>query len=193
MDVTTKMEFMPLCVPNMPALLSVLSNYPSLKTGEWLKSPESLMTELAIGDCVLGIQNGRLHRRVDVCRVKCFHKRRCDGALLQLFEDKQIFVSGKERRRNFDYVAEKIMLGEKPETAALRALREELSISDPAMEVKLLETECSCETKISDSYTGLECTYNCYTFSCQISEKNFCEEYVEKQEDKSTYFSWRRI
>lgn len=173
-------------------LLQLLSNYPNVDTATWIKGVSSLYSEVKNGECILEIEDGKLHRRVDVVAVKCFHTNN-RGERFQLYEEKQVFKNGNARERGYKYVAEKLHAGENPEQGALRGLAEELQISGPDIHVTPLVAENTFKKMESATYKGISSSYNTYVFSCEISDAHYKDSYVEDQEDKQTFFSWIKI
>lgn len=170
----------------------LLAKFPDIDTGTWIKSVSSLYNEVKTGECILEIEDGKLHRRVDIVSVKCFHTND-NGERFQLFEERQIFKNGNTRERGYKFIAEKLQLGESPEQAAIRGIAEELQISGPEVHVISLPEENTFERKESSAYKGLQSSYNIYFFSCEISANHYKNTYVEEQQDKSTFFSWFKI
>lgn len=170
----------------------LLKEFPNIDTSTWDKPVSALYSEIENGECVLGIEDGKLHRRVDVVSVKCFHTNE-DGQRFQICEEKQVFNNGVVRERGNKYVAEKLKVGETPEQCAIRGLAEELQIEGPDVQVIPLIDENTCKKRESTSYKGIQCSYNAYIFSCEIFKTHYKDSYVEKQSDKETFFTWIKI
>ncbi len=187
-----KVDFVPLKINNEEDLSFILSEFPNIKPNEWVKSVSTLYREIENGECILGIQEEKLHRRVDVVSIKCFYTNE-ESQRFQIFEEKQVFKNGTERQRGFKFVAEKLQLNETPEDGAKRGLAEELQIAGPDVHVVVLVEENTCEKKESSTYKGIQCSYNKYCFSCEIPALFYKDLYIEKQEDKSTFFTWIKI
>ncbi|MBA2368881.1 MAG: hypothetical protein H0V82_07660 [Candidatus Protochlamydia sp.] len=186
------LEFKQLEFSNIDDFNRTLSEF-SINTKSWdVKGVSSLYDEIQNKECIFGIENERLHRRVDVVCIKCFHTN-SQGERFQLIEEKQVFNNGVERKRGFKCVSEKLESGELPEKGALRGLSEELQIFGEDVQVISLPHENKSEKKESGSYKGIDCTYNTFFFSCEIFHHYYQNIYVEVQKDKQTFFSWLKI
>lgn len=160
---------------------------------KWIKTPQNLFKEVQERDCILGLEDGQLHRKVQVAHIKCFYTNN-HGEKLQLKEDRQVFKNGNVRERGFQFVAEKIQFGEPPKDAALRGLSEELQIFGPDIDVVPLEEENIFERRASsNTYVGIASSYQVYVFKCDIPHNHYRDSYVEVQEEKQTFFSWMKI
>ncbi|MBX9703312.1 MAG: NUDIX domain-containing protein [Silvanigrellaceae bacterium] len=184
--------FVPLSINNEEDLNLVLSKFPDIKSNEWIKSVSTLYGEIKNGECILGIEDEKLHRRVDVVSIKCFYTNE-EGQRFQIFEEKQVFKNGMERRRGHMYVAEKLQPNETLEECAKRGLAEELQIAGPDVHVMPLAEENTFEKRESPTYKGIQCSYNTHFFSYEVPKLFYKESYVEEQDDKSTFFSWIKI
>ena len=162
----------------------------SMNTEKWIKSASALYKEIVQGDCILGIEDEKLHRSVNVIQVKCFYTNE-QGEQFQLIEVKQVFKNGTIRERGHKFLAEKLQIGESPEQGALRGLFEELQISD--VKVVPIPTENSFKKQESLTYIGLSCSYNTYVFSCEIPKSLYKSSYIENQDDKDTFFEWYKL
>lgn len=182
--------FIPLPISSEDELFSVLANFPDLKTESWVKNISQLYQEIQQGECVLGMEGERLHRRVDVVAIRCFYTDEA-GQRFQIFEEKQEFKNGQVRERGYTHVSEKLFFGEVPENGARRGLAEELNISGPEVHLELIKNKCRREE--SNTYKGLSCTFNMHVFSCEIPPSLYQPNYVEEESDKSTFFSWVKI
>jgi hypothetical protein len=190
-DIINSVEFEPLSIKSEEELCIWLNKFPDIKPNEWIKTVSDLYKEIETGECILGIEDKKLHRRIDVVSIKCFHTNE-EGQRFQIFEEKQVFKNGRERQRGFNYIAEKLQSNETPEECAKRGLAEELQIAGPDVHLVPLTEENKFE-KRETSYTGIQGSYNKYFFSCEIPKLFFKDSYIEEQEDKSTYFSWIKI
>lgn len=168
---------------NEDELMKLLLSFPNIDLKTWIKPVSALYKELTMGECILEMKDGKLHRRVDVVCVKCYYTDN-KGQRYQLVETKQVFKNGHVKQRGYQYVAEKVQLGEQPKEAALRGLAEELQIYDVDV-IELPQDNC-----FETSNTGFESSYNKYGFSCNIPDSYYKDCYVEDQPDKSTFFSW---
>lgn len=167
----------------------------NVETSRWgagvAKTMNHLVNEVASGECSLETDDaGVVFRQVEVLDVDVLYCRP-DGQWLVLVEDKQVFTDGRERQRSLDFsLAEKLNAGEEVDTATIRAVAEELGVSDEleghydaGAEQKTLE---------SPSYPGLTTKYIIHKRVVVLPDGAFNPSgYVENQTDKSTYFSWR--
>lgn len=187
-------EFTPLNITSKAELKDIIRNqFPYINTDSWMKKVSALYAEIKNGECILGIENEKLHRRVDVVSIKCFYTDE-NFQRFQLIEEKQVFTNGKDRPpRGYKWVAEKMQRGESPEHAAIRGLKEELKIFGSDVHVESLPKENTFEKRESDTYKGLECSYNKYWFSINIIKAHYKDSYVEVQGDKQTFFKWIQV
>lgn len=185
--------FQPLQVRSLDSLNLLLYNM-EINQKDWVKNSAALFKEIEEGDCILGIQNQvTLVRRVDIARTRCFYTNE-KNERFKLVEVNQIFNDGRSRQRGWDYVAEKIQLGEDPKVGAIRGLAEELGISGPEIEIISVPEENDFdERSSSQTYIGIAAIYNNYSFKCEIPKKYYQSEYVEIQDDKKTIFQWVKI
>ncbi len=114
----------------------------------------------------------------------------------KLVEDKQIFtdISGAQRElvRGFEYLAEKIKMGEEPELALKRGIQEELNIPPEGYTYEF--TNELQEEKESPYHPGLKTKYVFYVYQVNL-KKEFYNElgYVEVEPKRSTYFVWKNL
>ncbi|MDD4151951.1 MAG: hypothetical protein PHR68_05020 [Candidatus Gracilibacteria bacterium] len=155
------------------------------------KNINSLEEEISKGECILKIIDGVLMRVVNIIRADIFYNS-SDGKTYNLREVKQVFNDGHERIRNLDSsVSEKIKLGEKPFDAVIRGIQEELNIMN-IININYCKTEEKIEDSIS--YPGLKSIYIKHWFTAILTDEQFNSAgYIEKQDDKSTFFSWNEI
>jgi hypothetical protein len=82
--------------------------------------------------------------------------------------------------------------GENPTFAAIRGIKEELGVDINSNQL----------SKYSDlhydggsvSYPGLDTKYKGHKFICNLTETQFEPNgYIEVQEDKKTFFTWKKI
>jgi hypothetical protein len=188
------LDFNPVNLNSLDDLKKLLDCY-QINTDIWTESGSSvssLYDEVKAGDCTLEIKDGKLHSRVNGAVIKCTYTDN-EGNRYQIFEEKQVFQTGKIRNRGHRFISEKIRFCETPEEGALRGLAEELQISGPEIRLIPQFDENKCDTIDSPYYKGIQATYNSYVFSCEIPHSHYRERYVEKQEDKTTHFSWVKI
>ncbi len=186
-----RLEFSPVNICSVEDLDKLLLSF-QINPNNWIKSVPALYNEVKNGDCILVIEDGKLHSRVNGVVIKCFYTN-TQRERYQLFEEKQVFKNGQTRERGHKFVAEKLQSGESPEQGALRGLSEELQISGPDVHVIPLFEENKCDSIESPDYRGIQTSYNTYVFSCEISDSHYKNFYVEDQEDKQTFFSWVKI
>ena len=166
-----------------------------IDTAHWgtgkAKTIEHLLKEIEEGETELISENGALVRKVTFGACGVFYDSH-DGKRYQLFEDRQVFNDGRERRREMNNaVLEKIKKGEEVDTAMARGLQEELGVSG---NIGLNKVDVRERREMSGSYPGLTTLYAEHHFEATLSDAQYRSEgYVEKQEDKSTYFVWKEV
>jgi hypothetical protein len=155
------------------------------------KTLEALYQELEKGESFLQVVDGRLELLRYVVSANVYYTTK-DGLKLRLQEDKQIFQDGRIRHRNFDDpIADKMKPGEDQKTAMLRCLEEELGLVGDFNLKQIKQYQKKYE---SQSYPGLESQYITYSFAVFLNDEQFQESgYIEKQDDKSTYFVWEEV
>lgn len=179
-------------ISNIDELSKILIDA-NLPTDKWIKPVSNLLNEINNGETVLEIINGELYRRVEVVSVRCLYKSQT-GENYKLVEDRQEFKSGTTRKRNFDYIAEKISPSESPLAAALRGLSEELQISGDNLSLQELPEQYEECKQYSPSYLGLKCMFKKHWFVLQMPEDKYNKDgYKEEQSDKTTYFTWQKV
>lgn len=153
---------------------------------------ETLFDDLKKGECVLEVKEGKLHRRVNVVSVRCFHTNQ-NQERLKLVEEKQVFEDGKVRHRGYEFVSETMKPNETPHHAAVRALEEELQISDPELQFQATPEYDENKTKDSTTYVGIPTHYIVYHFKTEIPARLFRETYVEDENGTQTHFKWVKV
>ncbi len=156
------------------------------------KTLENLLEEVTTGETVLEEQGGKLVRTISVLGVNVYYEAP-DGKRYRLIEEKQVFNKGsRERARKLEVsLGEKLLPGESPdEVAVSRAIREELKINDGYIITKDPSFEKK-ETRLSESYPGLESIYKVYRFVVQLADPAYNPNgYKEEGSEKTTYFKW---
>jgi hypothetical protein len=156
------------------------------------KTLTHLQREIENGETVLiTSEKGELLRRVVVSSADIFYFSPA-GKKYRLKEDKQVFKDGRERKRDLKQaVSEKVKLNEDPKNTIIRGMREELGIEG---EISLTETGIDEQLLSSFSYPGLQSQYIRHKFETILTDQQFkFDGYIEKQEDKSTYFVWEEV
>ncbi len=152
------------------------------------KTVTHLAKEILEGETVLTEKSGELLRSVELVHLDVRYV--SDGVELQLLEDRQEFADGRERRRGLAGLSEKMKPGEDPLSSARRALGEELGVNSEN-EVQDLGSEQESQT--SPSYPGLTTEYTRHEMRTYLPKEAFKPEgYVERQQDKSTFFVWAK-
>jgi len=159
------------------------------------KTVEHLLAEINSGEASLKEDGAKIIRSSLGAVIQVYYQ---DGPdLLFLKEDRQVFVDGREKRRDLrnptSSVGEKMRPGENPEEAAYRALREELDINERVSLTRHL-TVSSKGPVLSDSFPGLWTMYKIHVFELFLPQHLYkADGYVEKQRDKTNYFAWTKI
>lgn len=157
------------------------------------KTLKHLLDELNSGESSLDANgNGEITRGIRAVGVEVLHELP-NGQRLILREARQVFIDGRERVRKdrIASISEKIKPGEEPESAAVRALREELGLEiiPPVDYVGRVSMRYS-----SEAFPGLTTAMNFYNFRTKIGEDLFREDgYREEQPDKTNYFVWEPV
>ncbi len=150
-----------------------------------------LYHEMEEGETELTDDNGQLVRRVQFVGARILYKK--DGEWFRLYEEKQIFKDGRERRRtNMPYsAAEKFKSGEDPKEVIVRGMKEELDLDITTDQFVFYNKK---EIENNDDYPGIKSFHIGYEFLVILNESQFKEEgYIERQSDKDVYFTWRKI
>lgn len=170
--------------------------YHGVDTSNWgkvaTKGIEDLVAELNAGESILGENSEGLLRKVAVLGLDVFVRH--ENKVYILAEDHQVFNDGSTRSRNLSTsLGEKIKAGETAENTVLRALSEELGIGDGA--VKVLRMGAVEETlRSSSSYPSLPTSIVMHYAAAMIDPSEYnVAGYVERQDTKSIYFSWREF
>lgn len=156
------------------------------------KTINHLFKELQNNECSLKNENESITRYIEFVGIKIYYTDKDDQRWV-LKEERQEFNDGRIRRRNIpNSVSEKMKFGEDPTVAAIRGIREELGVNIKASQL----------SKYSDlhydggsvSYPGLDTKYKGHKFICNLNDNQFNPVgYIEVQEDKKTFFTWKKI
>ena len=152
------------------------------------KSFQSLLDEIEKNESQIIWEENKPVRCLKVCRVKVI----CLDKELTLYEDRQEFKDSRVRQRGFPYVSEKMGINESFITAAERALKEELGMSDEALKLTPIYPDGIDSKELdSPSYPGLLTRYEFQDFLAYSPVEYWQEEFREVQPDKTTVFVWR--
>lgn len=184
-------ESQPLDILDEQALKDLLESR-GFDTSRWgegpTKSVADLWHELDEGESEIISAGPELIRRTHVAAVDVTATLR-SGQTYRLFEEKQVYKNGGERRRNLiTSLAEKTKPGEDTELAVRRAVAEELGIS-AVKHVTLCGEQVMC--KPSATFNGMSTQLLLKLAQVEIYEADFkAEGYVEEQASKSVYLKW---
>jgi hypothetical protein len=156
------------------------------------KSIRSLFNEIKEEDCILKEdENGYLIRLIEFVGIRIYYRDGDNTWLLK--EDRQVFNDGRTRRREMpSSVSEKMKFDEDPVNAAVRGISEELGVD--INRKQLIKRRDLNYDGGSMSYPGLKTRYKGHQYSCYFTANQFdINGYVERQEEKSTYFTWKKI
>jgi hypothetical protein len=148
-----------------------------------------LYQEIEEGETELTDENGQLVRRVQFVGARILYKK--DGEWLRLYEEKQIFKDGRERRRtNMPYsAAEKFKSGEDPKEVIVRGMKEELKLDITKDQFTFYNKK---EIENNDDYPGIKSFHIGYEFLVVLNDEQYNPDgYIERQSDKDVYFTWR--
>lgn len=150
-----------------------------------------LYQEIHEGETELTEEGGQLIRKVQFVGARILYKK--DGEWIRLYEEKQIFRDGRERRRtNMPYsAAEKFKTGEDPKEVIVRGMKEELNL-----EISTNQFTFYNKVKMGEDgdYPGINSFHTGYEFLVILNDEQYTPEgYIERQKDKDVYFTWRPI
>ena len=150
-----------------------------------------LYQEIHEGETELTEEGGQLIRKVQFVGARILYKK--DGEWIRLYEEKQIFKDGRERRRtNMPYsAAEKFKTGEDPKEVIVRGMKEELNL-----EISTNQFTFYNKVKMGEDgdYPGINSFHTGYEFLVILNDEQYTPEgYIERQKDKDVYFTWRPI
>ncbi len=157
------------------------------------KTLDHLLKEINEGEMKL-VKNeqGELQRKVTVGKGDILYIAP-DGKTFRLREEKQVFRDGRirERKQLKEAVSEKIKPGEDGQEAMIRGIQEELGING---EINIAGGDSNLEEIESPSYPGLKTEYDLRRFKVYLGSEQYNPEgYIEKQPDKTTYFTWEEV
>lgn len=120
-------------------LVSKLKEY-SIPIDNWgtgnAKTVEHLFDELKNQDCLIQDEGGYLVRNIEFVGIRILYKDKSNQTFI-LVEDRQEFKDGRIRKRNMpSSVSEKMKFGEDSLVAAIRGIREELSVKVESHQLK---------------------------------------------------------
>jgi len=182
-------------INNLTELKQLLSDY-NIDTKNWRielgnKTIEDLFLEIQEGESQLKIIEQKLVRLLQVSSIEV--KFKLGDRYFQLFEDKQIFLSGIERKRDLNTITEKLKDSETPLECAYRGLEEEIGLKLDKNLTFINETN---QEKISPSYPHLITLYKFYNYTITLGEKELIKirfsEYREEEQILSL-FSLKQI
>ena len=150
-----------------------------------------LYQEIREGETELTDKDGQLIRKVEFVGARILHKK--DGGWLRLYEEKQIFKDGRERRRtNMPYsAAEKFKSGEDTKEVIVRGMKEELDLDITKDQFTFYNKK---EIENNDDYPGIKSFHIGYEFLVVLNNDQYNPDgYIERQSDKDVYFTWKPI
>ncbi len=179
--------------------LSILKNRlesAGIDTSKWgigdTKTLAHLLKEIQEGESVLHEgENSELTREMHAVTAEIFYISP-EGKTMILKEEKQVFTNGRERRRQHGgSVSGRMKIGENPAETMLREIKEELGIE---VDLELAEVAVEESAEDSPSFPGLKMHKTLYKFRTILRQGQFKPEgYIERQEDKDTYFVWKEV
>jgi hypothetical protein len=147
------------------------------------KTVDQLYEEIQSGETKLLYDEGVLIRYFRGVVVHVY------SGVYKLHEDRQEFKDGRIRRRNFDFLGEKMVNGEAPVDAALRCIKEEIGIDVSNLEYQRRELKPHAD---SMSYPGIITIGDLYHFNVTLESSDFnLDGYIEYQDAKTNYYVWR--
>jgi hypothetical protein len=186
--------------PTLLPFADIAQNYPGILAQHGIpietwgqgtaKTLDDFYTELQAGESTLFLHGGELRRRVTVANIDVYHTD-AQGKTYRLREERQVFSDGRVRSRDLPgSIGEKMLPGEDPTTAFVRALQEELGLTPATLEIEDSETT----SRISNSYPGLMSDMVLHGATATVAAEDFVPEgYVEIQDNKTTYFVWDEL
>jgi hypothetical protein len=148
-----------------------------------------LYQEIHEGETELTEEDSQLIRKVEFVGARIIYKK--DDEWLRLYEEKQIFKDGRERRRtNMPYsAAEKFKSGEDPKEVIVRGMKEELDLDITKDQFTFYNKK---EIENNDDYPGIKSFHIGHEFLVVLNDDQYNPDgYIERQSDKDVYFTWR--
>ena len=148
-----------------------------------------LYQEIHEGETELTDEDGQLIRKVEFVGARIIYKKY--DKWLRLYEEKQIFKDGRERRRtNMPYsAAEKFKSGEDPKEVIVRGVKEELDLDITKDQFTFYNKK---EIENNDDYPGIKSFHIGHEFLVVLNDDQYNPDgYIERQSDKDVYFTWR--
>ncbi|MBD2392866.1 hypothetical protein H6G11_01180 [Cyanobacterium aponinum FACHB-4101] len=171
-------------IDNLDELNSVLKTN-NIDINQWNhqqgnKTIEELYQEIKEGESQLKLIQGKLVRLMKVSAIEVIFN--LGNNYFQLIEDKQIFLTGIVRRREQNFITEKIKGGENSLQGAYRGLEEEIGLKT---EKKLNLMRETVWEKISPSYPNLMTFYKVFNYRIILGEEELKQirfsEYREQE------------
>lgn len=155
------------------------------------KTIAHLLKEVREGESQMTFSPEGITRAVRVAWVDVLYRDE-QGDIYLLVEDRQEYNDGRIRRRQLGTsLGEKLKPGEEPGEGAIRALDEELGVHSYQ---SLHTVGHEHTTHATDSYPGLESSYDTYSFVAILDNTSYTPEgYIETQADKTNYYIWTKI
>jgi hypothetical protein len=133
----------------------------------------------------LEVVDGSLLRRVKVVGILVYVQ--LEDKLFRVVEDQQIFFTGVIRKRQSSQLTEKIYLGESPQLAGKRLLKEELGFD---YEGELIAFSQEMQQMVSSSYPGLSCCYELFNYEVFLTAEDLSKlRFAEVQSHKICLFT----
>ena len=155
-------------------------------------SLEKLFKDIAEGECALreDPEHG-LMRCVYGVTLDIYARDKDELRILK--EVKQVFVDGRTRVRTLEAsIGEKMHKGETPTRAAIRALREELSVPEVLSMTRMPDRVKGPVP--SQSFPGLVSFYTICHFTALLRPRHVkWEGYIERQVEKTNYYRWETV
>jgi len=161
-------------VDSLENLLAILSQY-NIDISQWNhqdgnKTIEDLLVEIQQGESQLKLIQDKIVRLLRVSAIEVFFQLRNNQ--FKLIEDKQIFFSGKVRKREINSITEKLKGKENPLDGAYRGLEEEIGLKITKDLTFVGETYWE---KISPSYPDLLTLYQVFNYHIILGEEELSQ------------------